>query len=39
LIRIDEIRAARERLAGRIVRTPLVRLELADQPGAVYLKL
>jgi len=39
LIAIEEIRAARERLAGRIVRTPLVRLELPDQPGAVYLKL
>src|SRR4029079_12243034 len=39
LIPIEEIRAARERLAGRIVRTPLVRLELPDQPGAVYLKL
>jgi threonine dehydratase len=39
LIAIEEIRAARERLAGRIVRTPLVRLELADQPGSLYLKL
>jgi threonine dehydratase len=39
LIPIEEIRAARERLAGRIVRTPLVKLELAEQPGAVYLKL
>jgi threonine dehydratase len=39
LIPIAEIRAARGRLAGRIVRTPLVRLELPEQPGAVYLKL
>jgi threonine dehydratase len=39
LIPIDEICAARERLAGRIVRTPLVRLELPEQPGAVFLKL
>ena len=39
MIAIEEIRAARERLAGRIVRTPLVRLELAEQPGALYLKL
>ena len=39
MIPLEEIRAARERLAGRIVRTPLVKLELAEQPGAVYLKL
>jgi threonine dehydratase len=39
LIPIEEIRAARERLAGRVVRTPLVRLELPDGPGEVYLKL
>ena len=36
MIPIEEIRAARERLAGRIVRTPLVRLELPEQPGAVF---
>jgi threonine dehydratase len=35
---LDEIRAARERLAGVIVRTPLVRLN-ADVPGEVWLKL
>jgi threonine dehydratase len=39
LIAIEEIRAARERLAGRVLRTPLVRLDLPEQPGAVYLKL
>jgi threonine dehydratase len=39
LIAIEEIRAARERLAGRVLRTPLVRLELPDQPAAIYLKL
>ena len=33
MIPIEEIRAARERLAGRIVRTPLIQLELPDQPG------
>jgi threonine dehydratase len=39
LIAIDEIRAARERLAGRVLRTPLVPLDLPDQPAAIYLKL
>ena len=39
MIAIEEIRAARERLAGRVLRTPLVRLDLPDQPAAIYLKL
>jgi threonine dehydratase len=39
LIPIEEIRAARERLAGRVVRTPLVRLRAPEQPGTIYLKL
>ncbi|MET0562423.1 MAG: pyridoxal-phosphate dependent enzyme [Gaiellaceae bacterium] len=39
MIAIDEIRAARERLAGRVLRTPLVPLDLPDQPAAIYLKL
>ncbi|HEY6607474.1 MAG TPA: pyridoxal-phosphate dependent enzyme [Gaiellaceae bacterium] len=39
MIAIEEIRAARERLAGRVLRTPLVRLDLPEQPGAIYLKL
>jgi len=39
LIAIEEIRAARERLAGSVLRTPLVRLDLPDQPAAIYLKL
>ena len=38
MIPLEEIRAARERIAGRVVRTPLVRLE-ADGPGEIYLKL
>jgi len=33
-----EIEAARERIAGTIVRTPLVRLEI-DAPGEIFLKL
>jgi threonine dehydratase len=36
---IDEIRAARERLAGVVVRTPLVRLNAEDSPAEVWLKL
>ena len=39
MIAIEEIRAARERLAGRVLRTPLVPLDLPDQPAAIYLKL
>lgn len=35
---LDEIRAARERLAGVTVRTPLVRLN-ADAPTEIWLKL
>ncbi|HET9252904.1 MAG TPA: pyridoxal-phosphate dependent enzyme [Candidatus Eisenbacteria bacterium] len=38
---IEEIRAARDRLAGIAVRTPLLRLELPDIPSApvIHLKL
>jgi threonine dehydratase len=39
VIALAEIEAARERLAGAIVRTPLVRLELEDAPAELYLKL
>lgn len=35
---LDEIRAARERLAGSIVRTPLLPLNLPDAPAAIWLK-
>jgi threonine dehydratase len=38
LIPLDEIRAARETIAGTVVRTPLVRLHV-DSPAAIYLKL
>ena len=38
-IPLEEIRAARERLAGTIVRTPLVRLNVDDAPQEIYLKL
>jgi len=36
---LDEIRAARERLDGTIVRTPLVRLNFEGAPAEVWLKL
>src|SRR5436305_8633183 len=36
---LDEIRAARERLAGVTVRTPLVRLNAEGAPGEIWLKL
>jgi threonine dehydratase len=39
VIPLAEIEAARERLAGAVVRTPLVRLELEDAPAEIYLKL
>jgi threonine dehydratase len=39
VIPLSEIEAARERLAGTIVRTPLVRLEVDDAPAEIYLKL
>ena len=39
MIPLAEIEAARERLVGAVVRTPLVRLELEDAPAEIYLKL
>ena len=39
MIPLSEIEAARERLAGTVVRTPLVRLEVDDAPAEIYLKL
>jgi threonine dehydratase len=39
VIAIEEIRAARERLGGNVLRTPLVRLNLPEQPGTIHLKL
>lgn len=38
-IHLDEIRAARERIAGTILRTPLVRLELGPGHPDIRLKL
>jgi len=38
-IPLAEIRAARERIAGAVVRTPLVRLNVDDAPAEIHLKL
>jgi threonine dehydratase len=39
LIPLDEIRAAREQIAGAAVRTPLVRANLPEAPCEIWLKL
>jgi threonine dehydratase len=38
-IPIEAIRAARSRIAGSAIRTPLVRLNVDDAPAEIYLKL
>ena len=38
-ISIEEIRAARARIAPHVVRTPLVRLDVEGAPGEIWLKL
>ena len=39
MIPLDEIRAARERIAGAAARTPLVRANLPEAPCEIFLKL
>jgi threonine dehydratase len=39
VIELAEIEAARERIAGAAVRTPLVRLHVEEAPAEIYLKL
>ena len=39
MIPLADIRAARERIAGAALRTPLVRLNVEDAPADIYLKL
>jgi threonine dehydratase len=39
VIELAAIEAARERIAGAAVRTPLVRLHVEDAPAEIYLKL
>jgi threonine dehydratase len=36
---LDAIHAARQRIAGTVVRTPLLRLNVEDAPAQIYLKL
>jgi threonine dehydratase len=38
-IPLAEIRAARERIAGSVLRTPLIRLNVEDAPAEIFLKL
>ena len=38
-VSLDEIRAARDRISGSILRTPLVRLNVEDGPAEIWLKL
>src|SRR6266446_10767662 len=38
-ISLAEIQAAKRRIAGSTVRTPLVRLNVDDAPAEIYLKL
>jgi threonine dehydratase len=38
-IPIKEIKAAQKRIAGTIIRTPLVKLNIDDTPAEIYLKL
>jgi threonine dehydratase len=39
MIALDEIRAARERLAGAVLETPLLRLDAPEAPAEIWLKL
>ena len=39
MIALAEIEAARARIAGSVVRTPLLRLHVEDAPAEIYLKL
>jgi len=39
MIALAEIEAARARIAGSVLRTPLVRLHVEDAPAEIYLKL
>ena len=39
MIELATIEAARERIAGAAIRTPLVRLHMRDAPAEIYLKL
>src|SRR5690348_9489919 len=38
-VSLEEIRAARDHIAGAAIRTPLLRLNVEDAPAEIYLKL
>ena len=38
-VSVDDVRAARERISGVVLRTPLVRLNVEDAPAEIWLKL
>ena len=38
-VTLDEVLAARQRIQGRAIRTPLVRLNVDDAPAEIFLKL
>jgi len=38
-IPLEELRAAQQRIAGAVIRTPLVRLNVENAPARIYLKL
>lgn len=38
-ISVDELQSAQARIKGRVLRTPLVRLNVDDAPAEIYLKL
>ena len=39
MLNLEDIRAARQRIAGSVLRTPLVRLNVEGPTGEIYLKL
>jgi threonine dehydratase len=39
MISLGDIQAARQRIADSVIRTPLIRLNVADAPAEIYLKL
>ena len=38
-IGLEDIQAARERIAGSVIRTPLIKLNVDSTPAEIYLKL
>jgi threonine dehydratase len=38
-VTLEDVRAARDRISGAALRTPLIRLNLEDAPAEIYLKL